>query len=266
MSLHHIMAATLCLLVAAATLPTAANADGDDASALPEECKGRLAALHDFISLNRETLTVTEAALLVQDDAGAVCGFDLTGASESTVDRTALAAYVRQWEEPSPDTPPLLMRSVAETLTDLARAAGEVACGAPATGTGTIDATVLGVPIEHATATGKWSDLPDELTEVTGSAALVGGTQAGASGTIYLAALPIPATGGSSGVVCAEIVEVVKVERKCINLIFYIKCTEEATVETRSVTCGAVASQNTLALLKVSHEYTIKDAPAVCDG
>lgn len=244
-------------IVASSVLPYAGRAQEGD---LTSECKDRLIRAHEYIEKNQATITFTGAIAYLQAMAGDACGFDITGTRPNTVHLAALENFVGQWVTGAPETPQGGGQS-GDLNKLFATSGGLVPCTVPGAGAGTITGSVLGVLVGQWSAAGEWKGLVEgnqEVAEVSGDAGLVGGVQGGDVGTIFVAAVPLPAF-GSSGAWCAEIKTGVSVEGGCIWLIVWTHCYARQEVEAKLVPCEASASQNFLVegFVNIGHDYTI---------
>lgn len=238
-------------------LPAASAGEGR----LPEACEASIREVHATILAQRETITLPEAAILLQTRAGAPCGFDLTGALPTTTDPGAMRALIEELnggaDNPGNDDAPAPPPMGTMLLTELP----EEPCLLAGDGPGTIDADLLGIPFPTAIADGEW-DGSTGKPEVTGHAATHGGTELGSDGTIFLAGLPIYAN-GVAGITCTRIVTGTVVEEQC-NWWFVVvagghRCKQTVTVLTSLVPAGASAHQGSLLdLMHADHKYHVE--------
>lgn len=260
-----IVVTSVALVISLATIMPSAISASD--RGLPVECEAALTSAHDFVSRNRETLSFEEALTHLQETAGEQCGFDITGSRPNTVDATALDAFISQWIHDEPDAPQGGAQGEVNYL--LATSQNLVPCMVPGAGAGTISGQVLGVELGSWGAAGQWKPVVQgnaPVIEVSGSAGIVSGVQAGLLGQIIIAVVPITAIGGTSEY-CVELEENVTVEEGCIWYIIGYYCWRETTVQTKLVPCEASARQEVLlGLAALNHCYGTGAAECASEG
>lgn len=258
---RHGLSLTL-LLTAALVTPMTAHAMASDHDDLPSACRTALRGVHAYITMNRDTIRPSEAALLLQERAGSACGFDLfTGTA--TVDADAMAAFIAELNDAPRPSQTEASTWTPDNVADLLQET--VPCTVPGSGPGVIKSYVLGVELADELAEGEWKAQHldgDEVVQVSGSGGITSGVQAAKTGTIFLLGLPVPAIDGSTSASCVEIQTVASVKEECewVYLVFYARWACEQTVEIAStlVPCEGAASQaSILSLITTTHKYSV---------
>lgn len=224
------------------------------ASELPPACQEGLTNAHSEIAERASSLELAEAIGILKSHVAIPCGIDLDRGTPA-METTAIHEFVEYLSSSGSEVngndvgvqrPPGLNDRTAADL---------VPCTIAGAGDGTIRASVLGITLSSLVAEGEWLPTPANVTQVTGDAALLGGTQAGQTGVIRIAAAALPTTGEDSQGWCAKLKTEVGSSGSCWYLVIWWSCASATTFDSVLVSCGATARQSLLGLVEVNHIY-----------
>lgn len=234
------------------------------------ECRAALQDAHDQLLAMKEAgpLDVLGASRLVDDVAGPTCGFSILE-GRAPIDAGQLAADVAAVSGPARSEPHSLavIGAIGNALgtPDVIKVGKVVPCMESGEGAGTITAYILGIVFDEQSAVGQWTG-EGGVVHVTGTAALVSGTQASGAGGMFVGPVGPLTSVGNTRATCLETETVTVIEEKCWWLIIYTQCTQKVETKVSLSPCGATAEQDMLGrgLIVYEHSYEVDNNP--CDG